>query len=303
MNYRHHFHAGNFADVVKHVLLLALVEGMQRKDKGFLYLDTHAGRGSYDLAQAARGDSLARRPEWPEGWGRLGGARDLPAPVANYVSAVTRFGQDAPTGGLAGGTAGTATGAADHAPRLYPGSPTLVGPRLRPQDRAVWCELHPEEHRALLDAALPFRRVRVEARDGYEAVRGCLPPLERRALVLIDPPYEQADESQHILAALRDGLRRLPAGTFAVWYPITERADAPTFLAAARPGEFPPTWTAEVTVAGAAAGLKMRGAGVMVVNPPWQLEQNLAPALHWLAATLAQAPGGAGGLRWLVPEA
>ncbi|MCF3652240.1 23S rRNA (adenine(2030)-N(6))-methyltransferase RlmJ [Synoicihabitans lomoniglobus] len=286
MNYRHHYHAGNFADVAKHAILLALVDGMQRKDKGFLFLDTHAGRGAYDLESAAHGDSLTRAPEWPEGWGRVEHASDRPALIENYVTAVHAFVRRAP----------------DQAVKPYPGSPLLIADRLREQDRAVFCELHDEEYAALAEAIPGPRNLRVESRDGYEAIRGCLPPLERRALVLIDPPYENARESRDVAAALREGLRRLPAATFAVWYPITERVGVPEFLRDDPTLVLPATWTAELTVAGPDAGLKMSGAGLMVINPPWQLDQRVAPAMSWLGETLAQAPGGAGTLQWLVPE-
>lgn len=292
MNYRHHYHAGNFADVAKHAILLALVRGMQRKDKGFLFLDTHAGRGGYDLSAEERGDSLARQPEWPEGWGRVERAAEegsVPDLLSDYVQAVRDFTQDARLRGR-----GWA--------QPYPGSPALVSACLRAQDRAVLCELHPEEAE-VLTANVPERRgLKVETRDGYEAVRGLLPPLERRALVLIDPPYEAENEAARVAEVLQEGLRRLPGGTFAVWYPLTQRAGAPGFLRLAEAAEFPPTWTAELSVAGPEAGLKMSGAGLMVVNPPWQLDAELAPVMSWLGQSLAQGPGGGGVLRWLSPE-
>ena len=291
MNYRHQFHAGNFADVLKHVLVLALLDRLQLKDKGLLFLDTHAGRGGYDLDVASRGDSLARAPEWPEGWGRVDAAvaagANLPKALQRYAQAVRDFAQRA---------------TANDALHPYPGSPSLAIAALRPQDRAVFCELQAEEATALRRTLRSPRNFRVERRDGYEAVRGCLPPLERRALVLIDPPYEQGDEAARVAEALQEGLRRLPAGTFAVWYPLTDRADAPAFLRMTAAPHFPPTWTAELTVAGPDAGLKMRGAGVMVVNPPWQLDADVVPAMAWLGEYLAQAPGGKGELRWLVAE-
>ncbi len=296
MNYRHHYHAGNFADVAKHAILLALVSGMQRKEKGFLFLDTHAGRGGYDLSAAARGDSLERAAEWPHGWGRIdevvtAPAATVPAAVRRYVEAVRNFAQaERASGGTAGGG------------RPYPGSPALVTAMLRPQDRAMLCELHAAEAEGLRERLGGRRGVRVEVRDGYEAVRACLPPLERRALVLIDPPYEAENEAERVAAALREGLRRLPGGTFAVWYPLTARAGAPGFLRLTAVADFPPAWTAELSVAGEAAGLKMRGAGLLVVNPPWRVEAEIEPMMAWLGEVLAQAPGGSGELRWLVPE-
>ncbi len=288
MNYRHHYHAGNFADVVKHAIVLALVDGMQRKAKGFFMLDTHAGRGAYDLAGASQGDSLQREPEWPDGLGRLERAQNRPELIGRYLAAVQAFAESG---------AGKAQGE-----KPYPGSPCLVAPRLREQDRATWCEWQPDEFVLLRNTVICRRGCRIEARDGYEAIRGCLPAVERRALVLIDPPYEAEDESDRVWSALREGLRRAPGATFAVWYPMTARVGEPVFVREAGRAGLPPTWTAELTIAGPASAIKMRGAGLMVVNPPWQLDQSVGQAMTWLGPQLAQEAGGAGTLRWVVPE-
>lgn len=288
MNYRHHFHAGNFADAMKHALLVRLVRALQRKPKGFLYLDTHAGRGAYDLERAAQGDALARAPEWPEGIGRLWTQADLPAVLAEYVELIRRH--DRAQGNL------TAE------PRFYPGSPLLVQMLARPVDRLALCELHPAECDALL-TSMPLRaRVTVQALDGYIAPRALLPPPERRALVLIDPPFEAQDEFARIATALSEGLERLPAGVFAVWYPLTERARVDAFAERLRALDLPPTAVFELAVAGENAGLKMRGCGLVVVNPPWQFEAEVMPAMHALAGLLAQGPGAAAECHWLVPE-
>jgi 23S rRNA (adenine2030-N6)-methyltransferase len=286
MNYRHHFHAGNFADVFKHALLVQLVRGQQRKEKGFLYLDTHAGRGRYDLAAAAQGDTLARRPEWPEGVGRLWTRTDLTPALEEYVAQVRAF--DAADGATA--------------PRDYPGSPRLVCALARPQDRLALCEQHPDEFLALAAEFRAEPRVAVHERDGYGALRALLPPPERRALVLIDPPFEAQDEFARIVAALAEGLRRLPAGVFAVWYPLTERARVDAFFAELSRLALPPTLALELTVAGESSSLKMKGCGLAVLNPPWQFEQTAAPLLAQLADVLAHEPGAAASARWLVPE-
>ncbi len=291
MNYRHQYHAGNFADVVKHALLVPLFRGLQRKEKGLLHLDTHAGRGSYDLAAAARGDTLARRPEWPDGIGRLQGRRAPAGWLEDYVRLVEDF--DA-----ARRTAGETEGGLRH----YPGSPALALALARPQDRLAFCERHPEEAAALAGEFEWCRRVSVHPMDGYAAVRAMLPPPEKRALVLIDPPYEDGDEHARVLTALGEGLRRLPGGTFAVWYPLTERARADAFLREFEALAPPPAWTVELTVAGPGSSLKMKGCGLLVVNPPWQLDREIEPVLPFLAEALAQEPGGAAGLRWIVPE-
>lgn len=297
MNYRHQFHAGNFADVFKHTLLLELVRRMQAKEKGFLFLDTHAGRGAYDLAAAERGDTLARQPEWPHGIGRIEATRpdSRPQAVEAYLAAVQRFREEGtPTEGSSPPRA--------HENLPYPGSPWLVLQALRAQDRMVLCERHPEEHEALENMIGKRRRVRVECTDGYAALRAHLPPLERRALVLIDPPYEAADEFEQVRLALAEGLRRLPGATFAVWYPLTDRADVGTFLDRLAGASLPPTLVAEVLLAGPDAPLKLRGCGLLILNPPWQLDRELAPLLPWIASTLARGPGASGTMRWLVPD-
>lgn len=299
MNYRHLFHAGNFADVMKHALLIELIRALQKKEKGFFYLDTHAGRGSYDLGLAARGDTLERQPEWPEGVGRILMARSAPAdggsnasaagdPLRAYADLVRQF--DAARGNTGG------------VPRFYPGSPAIAQALVRPQDRLALCEPVPEEH-ALLAAELAHApRSRVHAMDGYVAVRAMLPPPERRALVLIDAPFEAQDEFGRVETALTEGLSRLPGGVFAVWYPLTERARVDAFFAELIGRRLPPTLVLELAVAGENSERRMRGCGLVVVNPPWQFDQTAAPILDALARELAQAPGAAGRLQWLVPE-
>ncbi len=288
MNYRHHFHAGNFADVMKHALLVRLVRAMQRKTKGLLYLDTHAGRGSYDLTAAAQGDTLARQPEWPAGTGRLWTLTDLPEPLADYVQLVRTFDQR--------------RGNREAGPRFYPGSPALVAELARPQDRLVLCEKQPEEYAALRSEMQLALRASVQAMDGYIAPRAMLPPPEKRALVLIDPPFETQDEYARIVTALHAGLTRSPATVFAIWYPLTDRARVEAFAESLRALQLPPTAVFELAIAGESAALKLRGNGLVVVNPPWQFEAEVMPAMRQLAVTLAQAPGGSAACHWLVPE-
>jgi 23S rRNA (adenine2030-N6)-methyltransferase len=291
MNYRHHFHAGNFADVLKHAVLLRLLFALQRKEKGFLYLDTHAGRGRYDLEVAATGDSLARRPEWPEGIGRLWSQPGLPAEVADYVAWVRQC--DQRSGALPGGAA----------PRFYPGSPWLAQAVARPQDRLILVEKHADEVAHLRNEFACAARVGVRAGDGYAALRAELPPLERRALVLMDPPFEAQDEFAQMADALAEGLRRMPATVFALWYPLTQRARVDGFFDSLSALRLPPTLAVELAVAGEYSHLRMRGCGVVVVNPPWQLDAELRRLVASLAPLLAQEPGAAGRVEWLVPEA
>lgn len=288
MNYRHHYHAGNFADVMKHALLIQLLRGMQSKAKGLLYLDTHAGRGVYDLTAASKGDSRVREPEWPNGIGRLWARQDLPEPLADYVTAVKQFDHD--------------RGNRDALPRYYPGSPSIARLLARPQDRLALYEKQPEEFAALSEEFQFAPKTTLQPMDGYVGVRAMLPSLERRALVLIDPTFEEQGEFRQVIAALRDGLKRLPGGVFTVWYPLTERANAGAFFAELIDLKGPPTLVVELAIAGEQSGLKMRGCGLAIINPPWRFDLLAEPVLAALADIFPQAAGAGYRVNWLVPE-
>jgi 23S rRNA (adenine2030-N6)-methyltransferase len=288
VNYRHHYHAGNFADVLKHAVLVRIVRAMQRKERGFLYVDTHAGRGRYDLASAARGDTLERKPEWPEGIGRLWSRTGLPDVLADYVDQVKAYDQK--------------LGNLEAIPRFYPGSPRLVRALARPQDRLSLFEKHPDEAGALRAEFARTSGVGIQSADGYAGLRGQLPPPEKRALVLIDPPFEAKDEFAQVTRVVGDALGRAPAATIIVWYPLTERARVDAFFEDLAMLKLPPTFAIELTVVGPAHPMKMKGCGVVVINPPWEIDRELAPAARWLAEVLAQEQGGRAELRWLVRE-
>lgn len=298
MNYKHSFHAGNFADVLKHMALLGLIEALQRKDAGFLLLDTHGGRGGYllDSGEAQKtGEAsggilrlLDRRPieQQPK-------RRQTPPPLlAHYLQAVDRFDAEAfPSSG---------SGIAPL--RAYPGSPLLAARALRPQDRLLACELQPPEHAALADALAPWPRARAELRDGYAAVKALLPPPERRALVLIDPPFEaQEAEYDAILAAVREGLRRMPAAVFAVWFPIKRKAGIARFLRRAAELPAKSVLLAELMVRPDDSPLRMNGCGLLLVNPPYRFDQALAQALPALREGLGETLPSAR-LDWLRRE-
>ena len=294
MNYRHHFHAGNYADVFKHVLLRLLLAGMKRKEKGFLYLDTHAGKGRYVLeATSQLPDGREREPEWPAGIGRLWSADNLPPALAEYVEAVRAWNLRA--------------GSAEGELANYPGSPWIAQALLRPQDRSALCELREDEAEALA-AEFQFQSgVKVQNLDGYTALRAMLPPAERRALVLIDPPFENAGEFADIRRGLREALRRFPSGVYAIWYPVTERARSDDFLRELRdglPGEalLPPALVAELQIAADASPVRMKGCGLLVLNPPWQIEKEFKAVLPTLARLLGNDSIAGGHVDWLVPE-
>jgi 23S rRNA (adenine2030-N6)-methyltransferase len=290
MNYRHHFHAGNHADVMKHALMVRLLRGLQQKEKGFLFLDTHAGRGRYDLTKAAAGESLARAPEWPDGIGRLW-SRDrsaMPKAAVDYLEVVRTF--DRRAGNL------------EELPRFYPGSPWIARLLARPVDRLALCEKHPVECAALRTEFGGMPRVTVHEMDGYVGVRALLPPVERRAIVLIDPPFEAQDEFAQISEAMEESLKRFPSGVFAVWYPLTIRARVDEFLAAVRALNPPPALFVELTIAGEASPLKMKGCGLLVINPPWGFADDALPVVTYLAGALAPEQGGGARLEWIVRE-
>jgi len=272
MNYRHSFHAGGFTDVLKHVALCELMRLLTAKDKKLFVLDTHAGAGGYDLAAG----STQRTGEAQTGFLRLASASrgGMPPAFARYVTAVLAY--DRKFGRPSGAKS-------DGAPtiRHYPGSPRLIRAALRPGDRLVACELHPQDALALKREFAGDRAVEVRQADGYKALKALLPPAERRGLILIDPPFEAADEFDRLLRALRQGLGRFATGCYAVWYPIKER-HADEFvqeLAALRP------LMLELRLADAEPG-KLTACGLAAINPPWRFEEAMREALPWVAAQL-----------------
>jgi 23S rRNA (adenine2030-N6)-methyltransferase len=276
MNYRHGYHAGNFADVLKHTALCELLRLLTAKDKKLFVLDTHAGAGGYDLS----GNQARRTGEAGTGIVRLAAASraGMPAAVAYYLSAVAAYDRK--------------FGPATDGPRRYPGSPRLVRGALRPGDRFIACEFHPEEALLLKREFAGDRAVEVRQADGYKALKALLPPIERRGLVLIDPPFEATDEYERLLRALRQGVRRFATGCHAVWYPIKdEMADAfVRDLAAFRP------LVLQLRLDGIAPG-KLAACGLAVINPPWRFEEAMREALPWLAAQLGP------GVSWAVDAA
>ena len=299
MNYRHHYHAGNYADVFKHVLLLLLIRAMQRKEKGFLYLDTHAGRGGYDLSvPPLLPDGGLREPEYPAGIGRLWHVPGLPAALEDYLALVRRFNERQ-------GASSFAKAAKDRAGpdlKFYPGSPWIAKLLLRPQDRMVLCELQPDDAEALDFEFARESRVTVQVTDGYTGLKALLPPPEKRALVLIDPTFESRVEFGDIRRGLGQALRRLPGAVCAVWYPITERAKAADFLRSLLEISPPPALVAELNIAGDSAQLRMKGCGLLVLNPPWQIETEFRRVLPALVEHLQVDRGATARCDWLVTE-
>ena len=276
MNYRHAFHAGNFADVHKHVVLLALLERLKQKPKPLFYLDTHAGRGWYDL----RAEDATRGGEWREGIARLAGRTTLrSADLLRYLQA---------------------THAAGATPTRYPGSPVLALEVLRVDDRAVLIEQQPAEAQALKQSTPGKRNVAVVCGDGYAALKTYLPPRENRGLVLIDPPYEAESEFADAERALRLGLSRWPNGVFALWYPIKAGTQAQRLNAALQRSGLRKLLRLELTVRPADSPIGLNGSGLVIANPPWKFEGEMTAALTELHAALSESGGSR--VEWLVGE-
>ncbi len=269
-SYRHAFHAGNHADVLKHAILVQILDYFNRKDTPYWVIDTHAGAGLYALD----GDWAGQSGEVAEGLDRLLGAPRPPALIERYLRAVQDFNPD----GVA---------------NLYPGSPCLALRAMRPDDRLRLFELHPTEGQVLEDTlrrqmhASP-RQVAVAREDGFAGLNRLLPPPPRRGLILIDPSYENKQDYRHVIQAVKDGLQRFAQGCFIVWYPLVQRIQAHEMARSLE--RLPVDWlNASLTVRKPSSdGLGMHGSGMFIVNPPWTLEEELREALPWLQAALAQ---------------
>ena len=282
MNYRHAYHAGNFADVLKHMLLARVLEHLALKDAPYRLLDSHAGVGIYDLAS----DEALRTGEWHGGIGRLIGA-DLPDPLARLLQPLMR-------------AVAAVNGGGDLL--LYPGSPAIAAALGRIQDRFVFNERHPEDCAALATLFAADRRVRVTGEDGWTAVRAELPPRERRGLLLVDPPFEEAGEYARLAKAMRDAARRFATGTQMLWYPIKDLDAVGRFHDAVAAGPVPRVLRVEQWIRRLGGDGPLSGAGLLVVNPPWTLADELRTALPALTALLAAGDGAGWRCDWLVPE-
>ena len=279
LSYRHGFHAGHHADVFKHIVLTLLVRSLLHKEKPFFYLDTHAGAGRYPLQSA-----MARKNrEYESGIVRLWGVEDAPGDVNEYLQAVRT------------------TNPGDEL-QYYPGSPRIVRHFLRPKDRMVLCELHPNEVEILGAEFAGDRQVKVEHLDGYTGLKALLPPAERRGLIHIDPAFELQDERHRLLDALKEGYRRWPTGIYAVWYPIQDRYATDDFLRRLKRSGMPKILMAEFSILNQSDVLRLTGSGMVIINPPWQLDAQLKSLLPWLWGKLAVEGQGGYKLEWLAGE-
>jgi 23S rRNA (adenine2030-N6)-methyltransferase len=282
MNYRHDYHAGNFADVVKHAILCRVLTHLRDKPAAFRVIDSHAGAGRYDLA----GPEAGKTQEWRNGVGRLIDAtlapqvRDLLAPYLDAVASLN------PAGRLS----------------TYPGSPVLAQSLMRRQDRLVACELEPRAAAALQRALSGDVRAKAVAIDGWTALTAYVPPKERRGVVLVDPPFEQPAEFDRIVDGLAAAHRKWPTGNYLLWYPIKKPAVVGAFIRNLCQRAIPKMLRAELILPSTGADTGLRGSGLIAVNPPWTLHDELKTLLPALAKVLSRGAVGTATLDWLTGE-
>jgi 23S rRNA (adenine2030-N6)-methyltransferase len=269
VNYRHAFHAGNHADVLKHAVLLFCLDALQRKDRPFAVLDCHAGRGLYDLAS----EEAVRSPEWRDGVGRLWDCPDPPPLIARYLAAIRSFN-------------------ADGVLRTYPGSPALIATNLRDGDVLSACELHPEDYSALRRSLPRKANVQVHERDGWEALNALLPPAQRRGLVLVDPPYEAVGELNRAAHAIGATLKRFGHGVYLWWRPFKSQAALDASDGELRAHTTRETLRADLWVAVPERDGKLAGSSLCLINPPFGLSEALQQALPFLANAMRKGQSG-----------
>jgi 23S rRNA (adenine2030-N6)-methyltransferase len=270
LSYRHAFHAGNHADVLKHFVQMQLLQYLAQKDKPYWVIDTHAGAGCYELLSGY----AAKNAEYESGIARLWDAKGLPPALAEYVALVKRLN---PEGRL----------------KLYPGSPLVSQMLLRERDRLRLFELHPSDYEILTENFIAHdKQVMVQKSDGFAALKALLPPPPRRALVLIDPPYEEKQDYKRVVEALQEGLKRFANGTYAVWYPCLQREEAERLPDKLK--RLPVKSWLHVALhvqTPSADGFGMHGSGMFILNPPWTLHATLQEVMPKLVALLGQDAG------------
>ena len=278
LSYRHSFHAGNHADVLKHTVQSLIIESLKEKEKPFLYLDTHAGAGRYQLS----GEHAERTGEYLEGIARLWDQKNLPAITADYMQVLHKMNPD---GEL----------------RYYPGSPEWARRLTRSQDRILLNEKHPEDGVMLKDNMKGDRRVAVHLGEGWHVPRALLPVAEKRALMLIDPPFEKLDEMKRCAESLKDAISRMRQTVVAIWYPIKDKRQLRRFYQDLAGSGAPKLLQVELFVHPLDTPNSLNGSGLAIANPPWGLEEELRELMPWLAKKLGQTQGG-WQMEWLIAE-
>lgn len=280
LSYRHSFHAGNHADVLKHIVLMLILENLKLKDKGFYYLDTHAGVGRYQLSS----DEAEKTGEYKEGIGRLWERTDLPQEISHYVDLIKHLNFGA------------------KALRYYAGSPLIAAQLLRPQDRALLTELHPRDFPLLRNNFKEFKNVSVKCDNGFQQLKATLPPKERRGLVLIDPPYELKEDYDLVVKAAEEGYKRFATGTYAIWYPVVLRQQTKRIFKGLQASGIRKILKIELAVRPDSDQRGMTASGMAVINPPWTLENQMKAMLPYLVKTLVPEGTGSWTVEWITPE-
>lgn len=279
LSYRHSFHAGNHADVLKHIVQTLIIESLKEKEKPFLYLDTHAGAGRYQLTNA----HATRTGEYLEGIARLWQQEEVPELILPYLEAV--------------GSLNTSDEL-----RYYPGSPLLAAKLLREQDLLMLTELHPTDFPLLRTEFSRDKRVRVCREDGFGQLKSKLPPASRRGFALIDPPYELKQDYSAVVKGIVEGYKRLATGTYAIWYPVVHRQQIKRMLKELEATGIRKILQIELAVKPDSDQLGMTASGMIVINPPWKLASQMASILPWLHKTLVPEGTGHTLVEWVVPE-
>ncbi|MCK9605079.1 MAG: 23S rRNA (adenine(2030)-N(6))-methyltransferase RlmJ [Methylomonas sp.] len=278
LSYRHGFHAGNFADVLKHSLLTLAINALKQKDKPFVYIDTHAGAGKYSF----KSEFAQKTGEYRQGIGRIWSASQPPEEIKDYLAAVR---------------------AENTGKQLvrYPGSPQLVRRLIRAHDRLQLSELHSSDYESLQQLFAGDKQVGVAKEDGLERLSKKLPPIQKRGLILIDPSYEVKSDYNKVVEALQNAHRHFATGVYALWYPIIDRAVTDRMLQRMRATEIPKQLRIEHSVSEDGALRGMTGSGMLFINPPWQLQTQAETLLVWLNQALTEGRG-TWKVEWLVPE-
>lgn len=279
LSYRHSFHAGNHADVLKHTVQSLIIESLKEKEKPFLYLDTHAGAGRYKLS----GEHAERTGEYLEGIARLWQYDDVPEVLTPYLNAVKAFNH---SGSL----------------HYYPGSPLIARHLLRDDDTLQLSELHSSDYPLLRNEFQKDERATVHRGDGYQQLKAKLPPPSRRGFSLIDPPYELKSDYQAVVQGIAEGHKRFATGVYALWYPVVLRQHVKRMFKDLEATGIRNILQIELAVRPDSDQRGMTGSGMLVINPPWKLEKQMTELLPWLHKVLVPAGTGHVLVKWLVPE-
>lgn len=278
LSYRHSFHAGNHADVLKHLVLTLILQSLKQKDKGFFYLDTHSGVGRYSLLSA----ESEKTGEYLEGIARLWERDDLPEEVACYVNEIKKINK----GKL----------------KFYAGSPLLAVQQLREQDRALLTELHPNDFPLLRQEFAKKANVVTKRENGFQQLKAALPPKEKRGLVLIDPPYELKEDYELVVKAIIEGYKRFATGVYAIWYPVVLRQHSKRIVRGLIETGIRKILQIELAVRPDSDQRGMTASGMIVINPPWQLEAQMKSVLPYLTQVLVPEGTGSWSVEWITPE-